>query len=102
MNEIITKLNEIEEKAECILADAGSRKDQMMQEHEKEKRALDEKYERLQAEELKAFEEELRKDTRQQIESAQTEACAQAERLEQVFSEKKEALAEDILKRIIQ
>lgn len=100
MNEIITKLNEIEEKAEYILADAGARKEQMMQEHEKEKRALDEKYERLQAEELNAFEEGLREDTRQQIETAQTEARVQAERLEQMFAEKKEALAEDILKRI--
>lgn len=102
MNEIITKLNEIEEKAEYILADASLRKDQMMQEHEKEKRALDEKYEQLQAEALKVFEEELRSDTRHQIEGARDEARAQTEALEQMFSEKKEALAEDIFKRMIQ
>lgn len=102
MNEIITKLNEIEEKAECILADASSRKEQMVQEHEKEKRALDEKYERLQEETLKAFEEELRSETRHQIEEARDEARVQQEALEQMFSEKKEVLAEDVFQRIIQ
>lgn len=102
MNEIITKLNEIEEKAECILADARSRKDQMMQEHEKEKRILDEKYERLQEEELKAFEEKLKEETGAQIEAAHEDAQAQIERLEHMFSEKKETLAEEILERITQ
>lgn len=102
MNEIITKLNEIEEKAECILADAASRKDQMMQEHEKEKRALNEKYEQFQAEKLKVFEEELRSNTRYQIEEARDEARVQREALEQMFSEKKEVLAEDIFQRMIQ
>lgn len=102
MNEIITKLNEIEEKAECILADAGARKDQMMREHEKEKRILDEKYERLQAEELKSFEEKLREEISGQVEAAHEDAQAKIEQLELMFAEKKESLAEDILGRIIQ
>ena len=47
MNEIITKLNEIEEKAETMISDAKDRKQQLEEKLELDKKELDRKYKTL-------------------------------------------------------
>ena len=50
MNEIITKLDEIEKKANDMISDAKNRKEEMAAGLEKDKRALDEKSAAMQQE----------------------------------------------------
>lgn len=101
MNEIITKLNEIEEKADAILSDARGRKEEMMLQLERDKRDIDAEYNRLEAEAKKKLEGNLRRDAALQIAKVQEENQREKERFEQFFSEKKEELAEEILQRIV-
>lgn len=101
MNEIITKLNEIEEKADAILSDARGRKEEMMLQLERDKRDIDAEYNRLEAEAKKKLEGNLRRDAALQIAKVQEENQRAKERFEQFFSEKKEELAEEILQRIV-
>lgn len=102
MNEIITRLNEIETKAEAIICDAKSRKEQMLSQLEFDERELDEKYERLKWE----MEQELRRkflgESQKQI-LRMEEECRQAmDRFETEFEEEKEKRAEELFRKIIQ
>lgn len=101
MNEIITKLNEIEEKADAILSDARGRKEEMMVQLERDKREIDAEYNRLEAESMKKLEANLRRDAATQIAAVQAQNQKSEESFEQFFSEKKEELVEEILQRII-
>lgn len=102
MNEIITKLNEIEEKADAILSDARGRKEEMMMQLERDKREIDAEYNRLEAESMKKLEANLRRDAATQIAAVQAQNQKSEESFEQFFSEKKEELVEEILQRIIE
>lgn len=102
MNEIITKLNEIEEKADAILSDARGRKEEMMVQLERDKREIDAEYNRLEAESMKKLEANLRRDAATQIAAVQAQNQKSEESFEQFFSEKKEELVEEILQRIIE
>lgn len=102
MNEIITKLNEIEEKADAILSDARGRKEEMMVQLERDKRDIDAEYNRLEAESMKKLEAELRREASSQIAEVQAQNQKSEERFEQFFSEKKEQLAEEIMQRIVE
>lgn len=102
MNEIITKLNEIEEKADAILSDARGRKEEMMVQLEQDKRDIDAEYNRLEAESMKKLEAELRREASSQIAEVQAQNQKSEERFEQFFSEKKEQLAEEIMQRIVE
>lgn len=102
MNEIITKLNEIEEKADAILSDARGRKEEMMVQLERDKREIDAEYNRLEAESMKKLEASLRRDAATQIAAVQAQNQKSEESFEQFFSEKKEELVEEILQRIIE
>lgn len=102
MNEIITKLNEIEEKADTILSDAKSRKEQMMAQLEADKLEIDAKYDRMEAESVKQLDERLREEADRQMESYRKSSRAAVEQLELTFAEQKEELAEKIVKRLIQ
>lgn len=102
MNEIITKLNEIEEKADAILFDAKSRKAQMLERLEQDKQEIDEKYERLEAEAVRELEIQLRADAGAQVEALREKSRAEAKQLDDAFEARKEQLAEELLKRILQ
>ena len=66
MNAIITKLNEIEEKAELILRDAGEKKDALQL--EEQKREIDAAYDRKEAEAMQRLEEQLTAGAKQKLE----------------------------------
>lgn len=101
MNEIITKLNEIEEKADAILSDARGRKEEMMVRLERDKREIDAEYDRLEADSMKKLEAALRAEASSRIESMKVQNQQSAETFEQFFSERREQLAEEILQRIV-
>lgn len=102
MNEIITKLNEIEEKAGAILSDARERKDAMMAQLQKTEKAMDEKYDRLLEEKQKHLTEKLQEEAGKRIAEDREQAKKAIKELDYRFNAKKEQLAEDIFVRIIQ
>lgn len=102
MNEVITKLNEIEEKADAILLDAKSRKEQMMERLEADKREIDEKYARMEAETVREFEAQLKAYGKAQVEALREQSRAELEQLDRTFEEQKVHLAEELLKQILQ
>lgn len=102
MNEIITKLNEIEEKADAILSDAKLRKVQMQTQLEADKREIDAKYDRLERKSVQALEERLRAEADVQLETYRRNIREAAEQLDDMFAAQKEELAEEIVKRVIQ
>lgn len=102
MNEVITKLNEIEEKADAILLDAKSRKEQMRERLEADKREIDEKYARMEAETVREFEAQLKADGKAQVEALREKSRAELEQLDRTFEEQKVHLAEELLKQILQ
>lgn len=101
MNEIITKLNEIEEKAGMILEDARNRKEQLTVQLARDKHHIDEKYVRLRQESLEKLEENLGAEAQIQIETLRRENEAALTYLDETFRAKKEQLADEILERII-
>lgn len=100
MNEIITKLNEIEEKAGAILSDASSRKEQLMTQLEKDKREIDAKYDRMEEEAVAQLGGQLRDGARRKLQELREKSQEEAEQLEHMFEAQKESLAEEIVKRV--
>lgn len=102
MNEIITKLNEIEEKAENILRDARARKDELSVQLEQDKRRIDAEYDKMEAEAMQQLEERLTAEAKEKIAQLQAKKKETADMFDAKFSEEKERLAEQILQRVIQ
>ncbi len=102
MNAIITKLNEIEEKAEMILRDAGERKDALSVQLEERKREIDAAYDRKEAEAMQRLEEQLTAGAKQKLDELRKQEKEAADALVLKFSEEKEQLAEQIMQRVIQ
>ncbi len=101
MNEIITKLGEIEKKAESILTDAAAEKEKMLKQLEFDKREMDGRYASMRQKQ----EEEIRQ---QLLSEAETKITRQREyyeaakrQLEEDFAQKKDILAEEIFESII-
>ena len=101
MNRIISKLNEIEEKADAILSDARERKEQLAAQLEQEKRDLDAKYDRLETEAVESLKRQLLDEADTEIAAMQERNRNAAEQLEQAYEAGKEQLAEEIVRRII-
>ena len=102
MNEIITKLDEIEGKADAIIADAVSRKEQLAAQLEKDKLDVDAQYDALEKEAAANLEHELRAKAEQQILARKQQNKEALAHLEQEFAEKKDCFADEILGRIVQ
>lgn len=102
MNEIITRLNEIEEKAEAILTAAGQQKEAMAAQFEADKREIDRKYEQLLADDVRELESRLRQEAKKEIADFKCRSEEELKRLEQTFMERREALAGQIVERMIQ
>lgn len=100
MNEIITKLNEIEEKAGAILSDASSRREQLLMQLEKDKREIDAKYDWMEEEAVAQLGRKLRDGAKAQLQELREKSLAAAEQLDVAFEEQKEGLAEEIVKRV--
>lgn len=100
MNEIITKLNEIEEKAESIISDAKSRKEQLSQQLETDKKKIDIKYDLLEVQAMENLKQKLVIEADIQIADLEQKSSAATEKLDRNFAEQKEKLAEEIFRRI--
>ena len=101
MNEIITRLDEIEKKAESILTEAAAEKEKMLKQLEFDKREMDGRYASMRQKQ----EEEIRQ---QLLSEAETKITRQREyyeaakrQLEEDFAQKKDILAEEIFESII-
>lgn len=102
MNEIITKLNEIEEKAQIILCDARESKTQMRLQLEQDKRDIDAEYDRLEAETLGQLKEHLKSEAKAQIQELREKNRCAAESFDAEFAKNKEVWANQIMMRVIQ
>lgn len=102
MNEIITKLNEIEEKADTILCDAKTRKAELSAQLEQKKREIDAEYDRMEAEAMKQLEERLTAEARRSIAELREKNRTEEEAFDAEFAKEKEQLAEQIMLRVIQ
>ena len=102
MNEIITKLNEIEEKADALLADARSRREQLASQVERDKQEIDAKYDRLEAEAVKRFEQKYRSEADAQVEAFRRKMEEKTAALADTASGRQEQLAEEIVKRVLE
>lgn len=102
MNEIITKLNEIEEKAEAILLDAREEKERMQQRLTEQIQELDARYDRIEKERADALRAQLKAKAHAQTEAAREETREALRRLSSYYEANEERLAEEIMQRVIQ
>ncbi|MDD6306394.1 MAG: hypothetical protein PUA75_05535 [Clostridiales bacterium] len=102
MNEIITRLNEIEEKAEAIIRDAKSGKERMLSQLEADEREIDRKYEALEQEKEEHLRQQISGENEKRIAQMQEKAGQAISRLETDFTETKEQRAEKLFQKIIQ
>lgn len=102
MNEIITKLNEIEEKAEAILLDARDGRARDEEQLIRDKEELDARYERLDRERADALRAQLMTKAHAQTEAAREETRTALLRLTSYYEANGERLAEEIVQRIVQ
>lgn len=102
MNEIITKLNEIEEKAEMILCDARETKAQMRMQSEEDKRSIDAEFDQMEREAIQQLEAKLREEAMEKVERLREKNAREAEEFDRVFAGQKEELAMQILERMTQ
>lgn len=101
MNEIITKLDEIEKKANDMISDAKNRKEEMAAGLEKDKKALDEKYAAMQQEKMRKLSAELEQAAKEEIQREQDTVREAMEHLEEHFAKDQDALAREVFERII-
>lgn len=101
MNEIITRLNEIEEKAGELLCSAKTDKEQLAVRLEQQKRTIDEKFDRMEAETAQRLREQLMSEAHRQTEEMRQRSEKAGEQLETRFRERKEQLAEEMFRRVI-
>ena len=101
MNTIITKLNEIEEKANAILSDAKARQEQLSMQLEREKREIDAKYDRLEAEAVEQLKQRLTAEAEAELAQMRERNREAAEQLDRTYESEREQLAEEIVGRII-
>ena len=102
MNEIITKLNEIEEKASAILADARERKDVMMAQLQIDEKEIDAKFDRMLQEKRMYLARKLRAEAEERIAIERAQSNKAIEERNIHFQTEKERLAEEIFIRVIQ
>ena len=101
MNKIITKLNEIEEKANAILSDAKERQEQLNAQLEREKREIDAKYDRMETEAVEGLKQRLAAEAEVELARMRERNREAAEQLDHTYESEREQLAEEIVGRII-
>lgn len=101
MNEIITRLNEIEEKAEAIIADAKAGKERMLVQLEQEKKEIDRKYDRMEADAMKQLKQKLEQEAKEEIAGLRQKNQEAIKKQNDAFLKHREELAEEVFRRII-
>ena len=99
MNEIITKLDEIEKKAESILTEAE--KEKMLKQLEFDKREMDGRYTSMRQKQEEEIKQQLLSEAETKITRQREHYEAAKRRLEEDFAQKKDSLAEKIFESII-
>lgn len=102
MNEIITRLNEIEEKAETIICDAKSGKERMISQLELDEREIDRKYETIEREKEEQLKQQIFTENEKRIAQMEEKAGQAVYQLEMDFTKTKEQRAEQLFRKIIQ
>ena len=100
MNEIITKLDEIEKKAESILTEAAA-KEKMLKQLEFDKREMDGRYTSMRQKQEEEIKQQLLSEAETKITRQREHYEAAKRRLEEDFAQKKDSLAEKIFESII-
>lgn len=100
MNEVITKLYEIEETAGQILKEAGRYKEQLQHQLDMEKKAYDKKIEQDLTRKLEAARDSLKEQAETEIKQQQMEYQKQLENLNETYDAHLDELAEEIFQRI--
>lgn len=101
MNEIITKLDEIEKKAESILTEAAAEKEKMLKQLEFDKREMDVRYTSMRQKQEEEIKQQLLSEAETKITRQREHYEAAKRRLEEDFAQKKDSLAEKIFESII-
>ena len=99
MNEIITKLDEIEKKAESILTEAAAEKEKMLK--QLDKREMDGRYTSMRQKQEEEIKQQLLSEAETKITRQREHYEAAKRRLEEDFAQKKDSLAEEIFESII-
>lgn len=102
MNEILTRLSEIEEKAETILCDASAQKEGLSAQLEQEMKKLDEMYDQMERESMRQLEEMLVADKQRKLSEMREKNETAEKAFEMRFEREKEQFVEQILQRVIQ
>lgn len=101
MNEIITRLDEIEKKAESILTDAAAEKENMLKQLEFDKREMDGRYASMRQKQEDAIKQQLLSEAETKLSGQREHYEAAKRQLEEDFLQKKDALAEEIFESMI-
>lgn len=101
MNEIIEKLSEAENAASEIVENAKSKKPEIFAQVEEEKKAFDKEIDAKLQKEVEALNEKLVKKRKEDLESLTLSTKETLKNLEEKFTERRVALADSILKKII-
>ncbi len=102
MNEIINRLNEIEEKADAIISDAKSRRERRMQQLEADKKKIDAEFEQDEQRAAQELKEKLIREGEEHIRRSAEKNRKAILKFEEAFAEKKEEVAEMIFRQIVQ
>jgi hypothetical protein len=100
MNEVITRLDAIENKAGAILSDAKNRKDQLMMQLEQDKRELDAQYETKEQEYISRLKETRMAEEAGRIQKLEQENQAAIQKLNALYESDGERLAQEIFSQI--
>lgn len=101
MNEVITRLNEIEEKANSIIEDAKAKKARMEEQLLLEKKELDARFEEEEKRHAAGYAKELEKKAEKELLNLREKNKAAIAGLQENFEKNAEHMAEEIFRKII-
>lgn len=101
MNEIITRLDEIEKKAESILTEAAAEKEKMLKQLEFDKHEMDGQYASMRQKQEEEIKQQLLSEAETKIIRQREYYEAAKRQLEEDFAQKKDTLVEEIFESII-
>ena len=100
MNEVITKLYDIEEQAGTILKNAQLHKEQLQQQMQEDKKSLEKELEAGLQNRLADARKQMDEKAREQIEDIKVQYARQITKLDETYDGSLDALAEEIFERI--
>lgn len=102
MNEVITKLNEIEEKANSIIEEAKNKKTQMEEQLRQEKDEIDVRFAEMENVRMEGLKAQLEKEAGEQISKMQAQNESAIAGLRENYEKNRENMADEIFRKIIE